>query len=460
MASGKKDADVSSPDLAPVSAPAGRVRRGKPISVKPLRERGFSAKRVAATPGTDTLSAGQQGDPEPRDGASADAVAHYFQELKRLPVLSPAAEYELARRISILEEVLWVHMLSLAALVPHVLEVLTDSLGRVPPEHAALRQAAREACGGDPNAPKALALLAGRCATKLRQLDLDRLLVGGVLQDIRSLDEARQANTPSAASEISDKSWQNYVQGTFVLERLIARAKEDFVTANLRLVVSIARRFFKKDQLPLADLIQEGNLGLIKAVERFDYRRGFRFSTYAAWWIRHAISHGVADKSRVVRLPVHMLSDLQNIVRHKRRIERETGRTPTQEELAQATRLPVEKIAKLDLSLMDDVLSLDRDLSREHAGTFIEQIEDETAAPSVSDRLISEAMLREVQNLLGSLSPMEADILRLRFGLTGDPELTFSDIADKYDLSKERIRQIQERALDRLRRSMARKDLL
>ncbi|MBL9042037.1 MAG: sigma-70 family RNA polymerase sigma factor [Myxococcales bacterium] len=388
-----------------------------------------------------------------------DLMLSYFKDINRLPVLSPAAEYELARRIGIMEEVLWVQILSLAPLTPHILAILEETLGKAPPESPAVLKAAAELCDAGQSSGKTLSQAAGPLSAKLRQLDLDRVYVGLILDEVRLLDHSRKEGQPSVTASISNEAWQIYVQGNGVVTQLIHRAKEDFVKANLRLVVSIARRF-NFGRLPLSDLIQEGNVGLIKAVERFDYRRGYRFSTYASWWIRHAISRGVADKSRVVRLPVHMLAEMHTLLRHKKRLMRELGRTPTDDELATATGLKTDKIAKMDLSLVEDAVSLDREISGHDRRPFVDFLEDESAELSMSERLISEGMLREVQHLLTGLNGIEADILRLRFGFESDQELTFQEIATKYRLSRERIRQIQEQALNRLRRALARKDLI
>jgi RNA polymerase primary sigma factor len=394
----------------------------------------------------------------------ADFLVTYFKDLTRLSVLSPAAEYELARRIGIMEEVLWVQLLSLAPLTPHIIELVETDLGKPVPEFRAVQKAASSLCEEGKMAGKPLAQVAGPAAAKLRQVDLDRLFVTSALEEIKHLDqEWKRGSVPAVLAamtpDITWDVWHNYVQGTSVIAQLIGRAKEDFVKANLRLVVSIARRF-NYGRMPLADLIQEGNMGLIKAVERFDYRRGYRFSTYASWWIRHAISRGLADKSRVVRLPVHTLAEVHSVMRAKRRLSREFGRQPTNAELASVTNIRIDKIEKMDSYLVEDAVSLDREVSDNDKRCFVDFLQDDTAIYSMSERLISEAMLSEVQQLLTSLSPMEADILRLRFGIDSDQELTLKEIGEKYNLSRERIRQLQEQALSRMRRSLARKDLI
>ena len=433
---------------------AGKRRRGVPITIKRR-----PAKKKAESEAEKPAPSDEDGEKSAAKASGIDPIGSYFHQITRLPVLSSASEYELARRIGIMEEVLWVQILSFPSLTSHLLDVLTEVLGKAPPELPGLRKVATEVMATEPSTSKRLSQAAGPLAAKLRQLDLDRIYIGLILDEIRRLDNSRKAGRSQHTQAIKDDTWQIYVQGTGVISQLIQRAKEDFVKANLRLVVSIARRF-DRGRMPLADLIQEGNMGLIKAVERFDYRRGYRFSTYASWWIRHAIARGVADKSRVVRLPVHMMADLHTLLRHKKRLQRELGRAPTSEELATATGFKLDKVAKADLSLVEDAVSLDREVSQQDHRSFLELLEDDSAELSVSERLISEGMLREVQHLLKNLTGIEADIVKLRFGLERDHELTFQEIAEKYQLSKERIRQLQERALERLRKAMSRKDLL
>jgi RNA polymerase primary sigma factor len=363
-----------------------------------------------------------------------------------------------------MEEVLWVQLLSLAPFTGHLIELVEADLRKAVPEFRAVQKAASALCEEGKLTGKPLSQAAGPAAAKLRQIDLDRLFVTSALEEVKHLDqEWKRGSQPEVLAtmlpQVTWEYWHNYVQGTSVIAQLIGRAKEDFVKANLRLVVSIARRF-NYGRMPLADLIQEGNMGLIKAVERFDYRRGYRFSTYASWWIRHAISRGLADKSRVVRLPVHTLAEVHSVMRAKRRLSREYGRQPTSSELASVTSIRLDKIEKMDSYLVEDAVSLDREVSDNDKRCFVDFLQDDTAIYSMSERLISEAMLTEVQQQLTSLSPMEADILRLRFGIDSEQELTLKEIGEKYNLSRERIRQLQEQALSRMRRALARKDLI
>jgi RNA polymerase primary sigma factor len=236
--------------------------------------------------------------------------------------------------------------------------------------------------------------------------------------------------------------------------------KNEFVKANLRLVVSIARRF-NYGRMPLADLIQEGNIGLIKAVERYDYRRGYRFATYASWWIRHAISRALADKGRAVRLPVHMIDAYHRVAKCKRELSAKLGRQPTSEEIAEVTNIAAPKIEKMRTFLLDQSFSLDRTVSDEDGRKFIDFIQDPNAENrTTADDLVDDAMTDEVRAQLDTLKPIEADILRQRFGLDTDKELTLKEIGEKYNLSRERIRQLQEQALLKMRRALQRKDLM
>jgi len=189
-------------------------------------------------------------------------------------------------------------------------------------------------------------------------------------------------------------------------------------------------------------------------------RRGYRFSTYASWWIRHAISRALADKGRAVRLPVHMIDAYHRVARSKRELSSKLGRQPTTDELGEATGIAAAKIEKMRSYLLDQSFSLDRPVSDEDGRKFIDFIQDPNAETAPTDRLVEAAMNTEVRTLLDHLKPMEADILRQRFGLDTDKELTLKEIGEKYNLSRERIRQLQEQALLKMRRALQRKELM
>jgi RNA polymerase primary sigma factor len=199
----------------------------------------------------------------------------------------------------------------------------------------------------------------------------------------------------------------------------------------------------------------------MKAVERYDYRRGFRFSTYASWWIRHAISRALADKGREVRLPVHMIDAQHRLTKARRQLTGQLGRQPTSEELAAATAMPLDKIEKMRTWLLEQSVSIDKPVGDDEGRVLGEVLEDpDREAVSPTGDLEWEALTTEVRDLLRELRPIEADILRQRFGLGTEQELTLKEIGDKYNLSRERIRQLQEQALAKMRRALARRDLM
>nr|HEX4317112.1 sigma-70 family RNA polymerase sigma factor [Kofleriaceae bacterium] len=448
------------------SPPTARKVRAARVSAK-VREREADEDddevEVEAEGAAEGESSASESDAKPTRPDNGTYLSMYFRDMALLDVLRPEEEFTAAREIEALEIMLWDAVLAHAPIVNRVLDAVVVVQATTPDAPAlplAELRGLRKAAGNGKAIARDYLKVAARAARKLRADDVDHMFIDAALASVDHLTLGIGVRGNAAGALGRPRAHAEWLRRVHSANRAAMDARNDFVRANLRLVVSIARRF-NHGRMALADLIQEGNLGLIKAVERYDYRRGFRFSTYASWWIRHAISRALADKGREVRLPVHMIDAQHRLTKARRQLTAKLGRNPTSEELAQATEMPLDKIEKMRSWLLEQSISIDKPVGDDEGRVLGEVLEDpDRDDVSPTGELEWEALTTEVKSLLGELRPIEADILRQRFGLGTEQELTLKEIGDKYKLSRERIRQLQEQALAKMRRALARRDLM
>ena len=439
---------------------------------------------------------------EPAAGGGEDPVRAYLHDIGKVRLLSAAREVEIGQRIEAGQAQLW-QALAGIPLVVRSLVAVGDKLrqGLISPDQVAVLPE-----GGDLDEAELKAML--RSLARLRRLEaeiarlqkaardrrlsatsrrnyagwiaanratIQEIIVGlplkpamiddlvarvrQVAERLQQLsEEARQRRTAALARErlalqreagLPLRELRPLIDQVAASDSSVRQAKRELTEANLRLVVSVAKRYLGHD-LSLLDLIQEGNLGLLKAVDRFQYRRGFKFSTYATWWIRQAITRAIADRGRTIRIPVHMMETLHKVSRVSRRMTGTLGREPTPEEIAREAGVPAKKV-RLVLEASRKPMSLEAPVGED---LQLGEILEDTLLSSPTEAILADDLSTQVGRALATLQPKEQEIIRLRFGIGDDTPRTLEEVGQRYGLTRERIRQIEGKALRQLRRPL------
>jgi RNA polymerase primary sigma factor len=403
----------------------------------------------------------------PEDIAGADAVSLYLTEIGKIPLLKAEDEVRIGRTIEVGEAALRCLLATMPLAVrslgdmarrasrgeldvAHVLDLPEDDTAQIVDPDRALQDLADLDAMSPPDVE-----------ARLAQIPVKSGLVTEIIRDVRRRAERILATTARNGTDDVDardgarierdlglggRPLARWLRDAEESSRVVQQAKRKLVESNLRLVVSVAKRYAGAN-LPLLDLVQEGNLGLMKAVDRFQYRRGFKFSTYATWWIRQAITRAIANQSRTIRMPVHQAEVLSRIGRLGRVLAAELGREPTEEELARHAGVAAERV-RLVLELSRRPLSLDMPIGEdsELRDFLVDEGESDPA-----ETFTRQALTWEVEKVLGTLTPREKEIVKLRFGIGGGGEHTLEAIGERFAVTRERVRQIEDKALRKLR---------
>ncbi len=386
-----------------------------------------------------------------------DLLASYMEQLSHIPLFTPAQELSNARHLETLELYTWRLLLTSPRAAVHTYAEASEleSAVRRDLERLVLsfrRAAARNRKRQLPKS-KARDNLVVAISRALRSLDYDKDLLDRVVRRVRREVWSRRVLDGSPAFRLTHNELSEIEQA----RATAVRARNNFVRANLRLVVSVARNFHHH-RIPFIDLIQEGNVGLMKAVHRFDHQRGFRFSTYAHWWIRQSIERAIINKGSQVRLPVHVIDSRRQVSRAIARLTQKLGRAPSPLEVAKNLKIPVEKVEQVLGGIQQDPVSLDEQVSGEDPRRYLDLVRDDSN-PAIDEALIRENTHERVRELLHLLNPIEKDIIRRRFGLGDDSDQTLDEIGKLYNLSRERVRQIQAQGLMKMRRMCERRKI-